>query len=249
MQTIVILTGAGISAESGLATFRDPKNNNKGGGLWCNHRVEDVATPEAFERDPILVHEFYNQRRRELRDAHPNAAHLALTELAKNFEGRTFLITQNVDDLHLRAEAGKKLPRYKLLPMHGELRKARCEVTEEIFQWEDDMTTATPCPCCNKPGRLRPHIVWFGEMPLYMDLIERMLAECDLFISIGTSGNVYPAAGFVQMARMHGKAHTVELNMEPSGGSSMFHEKVYGPATQIVPAYVQRILTGDVIVD
>jgi len=241
-KTIVILTGAGISAESGLATFRD---NN---GLWCNHRVEDVATPEAFERNPTLVHTFYNQRRTQLKEAHPNAAHLALAELGETWKGRMLLVTQNVDDLHDRAEEGKTLQDgYTLLHMHGELRKAQCAVTEEVFQWEDDMTTGTPCPCCNKPGRMRPHIVWFGEMPLRMELIQHMLQDCDVFISIGTSGNVYPAAGFVQEARGNGKCRTVELNMEPSSGYSLFHEKIYGPATQTVPAYVKRILAGEIV--
>ena len=238
-KTIVVLTGAGVSAESGLATFRD---NN---GLWCNHRVEDVATPEAFVRNPSLVHEFYNQRRAQLKEAHPNAAHLALAQLASQWKGRVFVVTQNVDDLHDRAaliHSGGKL-----WHMHGELRKARCSASDEVFDWDVDMTVDTPCPCCQKTGRLRPHIVWFGEMPLYMDMIQYMLAECDLFISIGTSGNVYPAAGFVREARMNRKAHTVEINMEPSSGHSLFHEGIYGPATQTVPAYVERILTGEIL--
>jgi NAD-dependent deacetylase len=241
-KTIVILTGAGISAESGLATFRD---NN---GLWCNHRIEDVATPEAFERNPKLVHEFYNLRRRQLKEAKPNAAHHALAELAEKWQGRCFLVTQNVDDLHDRAEQGKAIKDgYKLLHMHGELKKARCSASEKVFDWHDDMTTETPCPCCQKAGRLRPHIVWFGEMPLHMDLIQHMLQTCDLFISIGTSGQVYPAAGFVQQVRMRGKGHTAELNLEPSGGHSLFHEKVYGPASQVVPHYVEAILAGKII--
>lgn len=245
---IVILTGAGISAESGLATFRD---NN---GLWCNHRVEDVATPEAFARNPALVHQFYNQRRAQLKEARPNAAHLALAELAAKWQGNVCIITQNVDDLHERANAECTMPGVEdtnaarpahhssLLHMHGELRKARCTVTEKIFPWEDDMATDTPCPCCNKPGRIRPHIVWFGEMPLYMDIIHNVLQDCDLFLSIGTSGNVYPAAGFVHEVRMYGRGHAVELNMEPSSGYSLFHEKIYGPATKTVPEYVAQIL-------
>ena len=253
-KTIVILTGAGISAESGLATFRASD------GLWCNHRIEDVATPEGFARNPALVHEFYNQRRAQLQQAHPNAAHLALAELAQQWKGRVFLITQNVDDLHEKASAELRVlsaenssnsalstPNSKLFHMHGELRKARCTASEELFDWNADMTTQTLCPCCQKPGRLRPHIVWFGEMPLYMDLIQHVLAECDLFLSIGTSGNVYPAAGFVQQARMNGKAHTVELNMEPSSGHTMFHEKIYGPATKTVPEYIVKILTDQIM--
>lgn len=241
-KTIVILTGAGVSAESGLATFRDSN------GLWCNHRIEDVATPEGFKRNPALVHEFYNQRRAQLKEATPNAAHNALARLAAQWGGRVFLVTQNVDDLHDRAAANYAAGHHsKLLHMHGELRKARCLASEEIFDWDEDITLATPCPCCQKAGRLRPHIVWFGEMPLYMGVIQHILAECDLFISIGTSGNVYPAAGFVQEARLNGKAHTVEINMEPSSGHSLFHEKIYGPATQTVAAYVERVLAGDAI--
>lgn len=246
VSNIVILTGAGISAESGLATFRDA------GGLWCNHRIEDVATPEAFSRNPALVQRFYNERRRQLKEARPNAAHLALAELGGQWSGRLFIVTQNVDDLHDRADemvrnkSGQKTGagdnHYKLLHMHGELKKARCTASDEVFHWEDDITESTACPCCKTQGRLRPHIVWFGEMPLYMDLIHHVLRDCDLFISIGTSGNVYPAAGFVHAARANGKAHTVELNMEPSNGHSLFHEKIYGPATQTVPAYVKALL-------
>ena len=228
--SIVILTGAGISAESGLSTFRD---NN---GLWCNHRVEDVATPEAFARNPALVHEFYNQRRRQLKEVAPNAAHIALANLAQQFPGQVHLITQNVDDLHDRV-----MP-HGVLHMHGELRKARCVGSEEIFKWESDMTAETRCACCDKPGQLRPHIVWFGEMPLYMDAIQHLLQSCDLFLSIGTSGNVYPAAGFVQQVRMQGRGHCVELNLEPSAGKSLFHERIYGKATDIVPAYVEKMI-------
>ncbi|NBO18540.1 MAG: NAD-dependent deacylase [Proteobacteria bacterium] len=235
--TLVILTGAGISAESGLATFRDS------GGLWSGHRIEDVATPEAFARNPTLVHEFYNKRRAQLAEASPNAAHLALAELAQRWPGRFLLVTQNVDNLHEQALEGRTPANgFVLKHMHGELTKARCLVTEQVHDWHDAMDTTTPCPCCNRAGWLRPHIVWFGEMPLYMDLIAHMLSECDLFISIGTSGNVYPAAGFVQQARMNGRARTIELNMEPSSGHSLFHETHYGPATQIVPHYVRQML-------
>ena len=241
-KTIVILTGSGISAESGVPTFRD------NGGLWCNHRIEDVATPDAYRRNPALVQGFYNMRRKQLREVKPNAAHLALAELAEKWDGKLFLITQNVDDLHERAEAGKTLrDNYTLWHMHGELRKARCAASEGIFGWDEDIAVDTPCPCCKKPGRLRPHIVWFGEMPLYMDIIYHVLREADLFMSIGTSGNVYPAAGFVHEVRAAGRGHTVELNMEPSNGHTLFEEKIYGPATKIVPEYVKRILAGSVI--
>lgn len=236
-KTIVILTGAGISAESGISTFRD------GDGLWCNHRIEDVATPQGFARDPALVHAFYNMRRAQLKDVTPNAAHYALAELAAQWEGRLCIVTQNVDDLHERAVQGKTVkPGYSLLHMHGELKKARCGESEKVVAWEDDMTADSLCACCKETGTLRPHIVWFGEMPLYMDSIHSLLQRCDLFMSIGTSGNVYPAAGFVHEVRMAGKAHTVELNMEPSSGQSLFHEKIYGPATQLVPEYVRRLL-------
>jgi NAD-dependent deacetylase len=240
MKTIVILTGAGVSAESGLSTFRD---NN---GLWCNHRVEDVATPEAFARNPKLVQDFYNMRRAQLKEVQPNAAHIALAKFVAAQKHKVFLITQNVDNLHEQADkiignSAEDNPYYTLIHMHGELGKARCSVSDEVFDWEDDITTETRCSCCNLPGRLRPHIVWFGEMPLQMDLIYHALRDCDLFISIGTSGNVYPAAGFVQEVRMNGKGHTVELNMEPSSGHNIFAEKLYGPATQVVPKYLAKI--------
>jgi NAD-dependent deacetylase len=231
-QRIVILTGAGISAESGLATFRD---NN---GLWCNHRIEDVATPEAFGRNPTLVHQFYSMRRLQLKQAIPNAAHHALGKLASQWKGPVLLVTQNVDDLHDRAMQ----LHHSLLHMHGELTKVRCRISEQIFDWDGELNTQSKCSCCGKPGRLRPHIVWFGEMPLYMDVIQSALEQCDLFISIGTSGQVYPAAGFVQTVRRNGRGHCVELNMEPSAGQSLFHEHIYGKATEIVPAYIEKLL-------
>lgn len=237
MSSIVILTGAGISAESGLATFRDRN------GLWCNHRIEDVATPEAFVRNPALVHEFYNLRRRQLKETMPNAAHYALAKLVREHRGSVHIITQNVDDLHDRALGDT---RGVLLHMHGELNKVRCSVNDTIFDWYDDTTTETLCPCCKKQGRLRPHIVWFGEMPLYMEAIHHLLQSCDLFLSIGTSGNVYPAAGFVHEVRMYGRGRIVELNLEPSAGKSLFHERIYGKATEIVPAYVTHILEAGV---
>ena len=229
-RNIVILTGSGISAESGLKTFRG------GGGLWEGHRVEDVATPEAYERDPKMVQNFYNMRRQQLKTAEPNAAHKALAELENKWNGDFLLVTQNVDDLHERG--GSK----KILHMHGELKKARCTNTEQVFDWETDIEENTNCPCCKKSGTLRPHIVWFGEMPLDMDLIYSKLHDCDLFISIGTSGVVYPAAGFVQEVRMRGQAHTVEINLEPSAGYSIFEETIYGPATKTVPEFVEKLL-------
>jgi NAD-dependent deacetylase len=238
IHSIVILTGAGISAESGLATFRDAD------GLWCNHRVEDVATPEAYLRDPALVQRFYNERRRQMKEAVPNAAHRALADLAERFEGKVTLVTQNVDDLHARALFGRTPGKgFELLPMHGELNKVRCAVTGHLHDWNADVTTDSLCACCLETETLRPHIVWFGEMPLYMAKIDRALSECDLFVSVGTSGNVYPAAGFVAEAKGAG-AWTMELNLEPSLGSSRFDEAVYGPATQLVPEFVAGILSS-----
>ncbi len=237
LTNIVVLTGAGISAESGVPTFRASD------GLWCNHRIEDVATPEGFERNPQLVHEFYNQRRLQLRDVQPNAAHQALARLASEWKGNFLLVTQNVDDLHERAWQGKNLSSgFQFIHMHGELKKARCTQTDKIYAWEEILSDTHLCPCCKEPGNLRPHIVWFGEMPLQMEEIHEALAQCDLFLSIGTSGNVYPAAGFVAQARSNGRCRTVELNLEPSSGYSLFDEKIYGAATQIVPPFVERVM-------
>lgn len=234
MKNIVILTGAGISAESGVPTFRASD------GLWCGHPVEKVATPEGFEADPVLVQEFYNERRRQLREVEPNAAHHALARLAAEWQGNVLLVTQNVDDLHDRAHAARGMAEgygrdgNGLVHMHGELLKARHVVTGAVQPWSTDLPA---------DGDLRPHIVWFGEIPLQMRRISEALAACDLFLSIGTSGNVYPAAGFVEEARRAG-AHTVELNLEPSQGHSRFAEKILGPATQVVPDYVERLLAG-----
>ena len=222
---IVILTGAGISAESGVPTFRASD------GLWCGHRVEAVATPEGFEANPTLVQQFYNERRRQLRDVVPNAAHHALAKLAVVCPGDVLVVTQNVDDLHDRADAEAGAP--PVLHMHGELLKARHVVTGQVRDWSEDIPVESD---------MRPHIVWFGEMPFGMHAIEQALGDCDLFLSIGTSGNVYPAAGFVSAAKRAG-AHTVELNLEPSLGHSLFDEKILGPATQVVPAYVERLLS------
>jgi NAD-dependent deacetylase len=236
MNSIVILTGAGISAESGVPTFRASD------GLWCGHRVEEVATPEGFEANPALVQEFYNQRRRQLREVEPNAAHRALARLGVEWPGDVLVVTQNVDDLHDRAHA--EVPArdgFHLIHMHGELLKARCTETGKVCDWHDDILPDTVSPF-SPDATLRPHIVWFGEMPLAMPVIERALSKCSLFVSIGTSGNVYPAAGFVSAARRAG-AHTVELNLEPSLGQSLFAERHYGPATEIVPAFVERLLS------
>lgn len=227
IENIVILTGAGISAESGLATFRASD------GLWCGHRVEDVATPEAYERNPALVQEFYNTRRAQLKEVEPNAAHHALAKLAANWRGNLLLVTQNVDDLHDRAHATiTPASGFRLIHMHGELKKARCRISEEVSDCDGDLSA---------DGILRPHIVWFGEMPLEMDNIDRALRNCDLFVSIGTSGNVYPAAGFVAQARFAG-AHTLEMNLEPSLTRSQFAEARHGKATELVPKWVEEML-------
>lgn len=233
-QNLVILTGSGISAESGVPTFRAAD------GLWMGHRVEDVATPEAFARDPALVQHFYNQRRRQLAEVQPNAAHRALADLAARWDGDFLLVTQNVDDLHDRAHAETPpAPGFGLIHMHGELLKAQCTVTGRVCDCPGDLAPDQPSPF-HPCGALRPHIVWFGEMPLHMDRIERALAACDLFVSIGTSGAVWPAAGFVQLARDAG-ARTVELNLEPSLGSRLFDETVYGPATEVVPGFCDSL--------
>jgi NAD-dependent deacetylase len=229
IRNIVILTGAGISAESGLATFRGPD------GLWEGHRVEDVATPEAFARNPALVQRFYDLRRAALRTVEPNAAHLALARLDAEWAGELLIVTQNVDDLHERAGATR------LLHMHGELKSAWCRACDARVPWEEDLSDAPPCPSCGYAGRLRPDIVWFGEMPYEMERIDRAIMDADVFVSIGTSGAVYPAAGFVQTARYCG-ARTLEMNLDPSLGSVYFHETRTGPASALVPAWVDELL-------
>jgi NAD-dependent deacetylase len=228
-MNIVVLTGAGISAESGLATFRDL------GGIWSQVRLEEVATPEAFARDPDRVQAFYNARRAQLRRVAPNPAHAALARLDAGWSrGDFMLVTQNVDDLHERAGARR------LLHMHGELARARCLACGTHHAWAADLDVGSACPACGTTGRLRPHVVWFGEMPLGMDRIEAALDACDLFVSIGTSGQVYPAAGFV--AAVRGRARTIEINLEPSEGAGLFDERRHGPASRLVPAWVDEVL-------
>lgn len=228
---VVVLTGAGISRESGLETFRDRD------GIWARVRLEDVATPEGFTRDPARVHAFYNARRRGLLDpaVRPNAAHEALAALERGWPGGVLLVTQNIDDLHERG--GSRDP----LHMHGELLKSRCAACGDVRELRDDLSADLACGACGRAGGLRPHVVWFGEMPLGMDRIGAALADCGLFVSIGTSGSVYPAAGFVREARAAG-AHAVELNLEPSEGATAFAEARYGPATEVVPAFVAELL-------
>jgi NAD-dependent deacetylase len=229
-QSIVVLTGAGLSAESGLGTFRGQ------GGLWENYRIEDVATPEGFARDPVKVHGFYNLRRSWHKQAKPNAAHLALARL-EAAHGKVLTVTQNIDALH--EAAGTR----NLIHMHGELERALCAACGRSLPWFDDLGLDTVCGTCRHAGAMRPDVVWFGEMPREMERIYEALGACDLFISIGTSGTVYPAAGFVMEARTAG-AHTVELNLEPSDGADLFLERIEGPATEIVPAYVERLLAS-----
>lgn len=231
IRSIVILTGAGVSAESGVATFRGPD------GLWEGHRVEDVATPEGFRRDPALVHAFYDARRAKLGTIGPNAAHQALARLDAEWPGELLLVTQNVDDLHERA--GSK----RLLHMHGELKRGWCLACDGRFAWDGAMGESASCPGCAAPGRVRPDIVWFGEMPYDMERIDAALQDCDLFVSIGTSGAVYPAAGFVQTARYCG-AHCIELNLEPSQASIFFHQSRIGKAGELVPAWVEEVLAA-----
>jgi len=228
IRNIVILTGAGVSAESGIATFRGP------GGLWEGHRVEDVCTPEALAADAALVHRFYDARRATLRSVSPNAAHIALARLDAEWPGDVLIVTQNVDDLHERAGARR------MLHMHGELRSALCAACGERAAWEDDLPPGSECPACGRAA-LRPDIVFFGEMPYEMERIEAALAGCDLFVSIGTSGAVYPAAGFVQTARRYG-ARTLELNLDRSAGSRSFDETRLGAAGLSVPAWVAEVL-------
>ncbi|MGB3456509.1 MAG: NAD-dependent deacylase [Litorimonas sp.] len=228
---LFVLTGAGISAESGLKTFRDND------GLWETHRVEDVATPEAFARDPDLVQRFYNQRRASLSEARPNAAHHALGQLQRRLreaDGDLVLVTQNVDDLHERGGA------QDVIHMHGELTRGLCSACG--FRWtvDGDLLPGSACPACGTVGGPRPDIVWFGEMPYQMDRIERELARADRFVSIGTSGAVYPAAGFVQAARAAG-VPTLELNLEPSLGSAWFDEARHGPAGTVVPEWAEAV--------
>ncbi len=227
IDRLVILTGAGISAESGMGTFRDE------GGLWAQHRIEDVATPEAFARNPALVHRFYNARRVQAAEAKPNAAHHALARLQSAFPGEVVLVTQNVDGLHEKAGS-------KAIHMHGELSRALCAACAHRWDAPAEMKVGDPCPACKAPAT-RPDIVWFGEMPYHMDRIFEALQTCDLFAAIGTSGQVYPAAGFVEEARVAG-ATTVELNLRDSDMSHAFDDHITGPASKTVPAWVDRLL-------
>ncbi len=229
-ENIVILTGAGISKESGIDTFRDK------GGIWSKVKVEDVATPQAFEKNPSTVQKFYNGRRANLLDPSikPNAAHFALARLEREWQGDVAVVTQNIDNLH--EAAGTK----NLIHMHGELLKARCTNCGLVLDWDKPLGEGEKCPDCFQKT-LRPHVVWFGETPLMMGSIDQLLANCNLFLSIGTSGNVYPASGFVQVANACG-SHTVEINLEPSEGATLFKQSKYGVATLLVPSFVQTLI-------
>ncbi len=228
MTNIVILTGAGISAESGLGTFRAED------GLWAEHRVEDVATPEGFVKDPALVHRFYNMRRSESAGASSNAAHDALARLEAELDGDVTVVTQNVDDLHERGGS------QSIIHMHGSLAGSLCAACEHRWPSPFETAPSDDCPSCGR-AQTRPDIVWFGEMPYQMDRIFGLIQEADIFAAIGTSGNVYPAAGFAHEARRSG-VHTVELNLEPSMVVTDFTETCFGPATQIVPLWVDEVL-------
>ena len=227
---VVVLTGAGISAESGVRTFRDS------GGLWEDHHIEDVATPEGFARDRDLVQRFYDARRSAVAAAQPNAAHRALARLEEVQGEDLLVVTQNVDDLHERAGSRN------VVHMHGELLRARCEACGRRHPWTAGLLDSPPCPTCSEPA-LRPDVVWFGEIPYELERIDRAVSGCDLFVSIGTSGAVYPAAGYVALAASSG-ARTLELNLETSEVSRFFDEVRSGPAAQLVPQWVAELI-GD----
>ncbi len=225
---IVVLTGAGISAESGIQTFRDSN------GLWENHRTEDVATPQGYKRNKPLVLDFYNKRTETALQAQPNAAHIALAEFEQQYKGHLLIVTQNVDLLH--EQAGSK----NVLHMHGQLAKARCEITGDTWDCHPILVD-TVCPCCHIAGTVRPHVVFFEEQPIDQHIIERAIELCDLFVSIGTSGNVYPAAGYVRLARRT-KTATVELNLEKSLVNDIFDNSIQGKAGEIVPLFFNQVL-------
>lgn len=231
---IAVLTGAGISKESGIDTFRDID------GLWNRVDLEEVATLEAWQRDKKKVLDFYNETRGMFRAAgiQPNEAHRALARLEREYEGEVTVITQNIDPLH--EMAGSR----RVIHMHGRDGEIRCMHCKTAFESDQNLTPASVCPNCGAVGQLRPDIVWFGEMPMHLEEIYAVLERCGLFLAIGTSGEVYPAAGFVLHVRRHApRARTVELNLEPTDNKSLFHEHIYGPATETVPPYVTRVLT------
>ncbi|MCW1921803.1 NAD-dependent deacylase [Luteolibacter arcticus] len=228
---VVVLTGAGVSAESGVPTFRGSD------GLWEGHRVEEVASPRGFARDPQLVHTFYNGRRRKVLEVEPNAAHRALAKLGRARGVELTLVTQNIDDLHERAGS------QEVLHMHGELLKARCNRCGAVMPCREDLSRASICTACGGIDCLRPHVVWFGEIPFGLDEIAAAISSADRFVAIGTSGRVYPAASFVSWARECG-VPTLELNLEESAASGVFHESRRGPAGELVPAWVEEVISA-----
>ena len=230
---IIVLTGAGISQESGLGTYRGA------GGLWNGIRAEEIATPTCLARTPDRFHAFCNERRRRMLDPEiaPNAAHLALARLERESGGPFLLVTQNVDNLHERAGS------VNLRHMHGEMLQTRCERCAGVFAWEKDISREDACPRCGEYGALRPNTVLFSERPFFLEEIADALRRCRLFVSIGTSGAVHPAAGFAGRARRNG-AHTLELNLEASADAAIFHEGRYGRAGELVPAWVDEVLAG-----
>ena len=228
---IAILTGAGVSAESGLGTFRDV------GGLWTKYDLADVATPEGYVRDPKLVLEFYNARRVNCANAVPNPAHQAIARLQRDYPGRVTLVTQNIDDLHERGGSAE------VIHMHGQIMRALCAECGHQWGWTSEMTLGDICHSCATVGTVRPDVVWFGEMPYHMEKIWARTADCDLFVAIGTSGAVYPAAGLVTEARHRG-VQTLEINLEPSDNTDAFDDRVLGPASETVPGWVEGLLGG-----
>lgn len=228
-QNIVVLTGAGISAESGLATFRSSN------GLWNNHKVEDVASVEGFARNPALVHDFYNNLKTEVQTAKPNPAHLSLTKLQQAFPGQVSIITQNVDTLH------EKAGNQNVYHIHGQINQAVCLNCGQVLESWGDVDTETICPHCQIMGMMKPNIVFFGESLLCMDKVEELLRKCHLYISVGTSGVVYPAAGFVQTVKYYG-AQTIEFTMEPTANNYLFDRHIFGPAGQTLPPYIDEII-------
>lgn len=234
LKNVVVLTGAGISAESGLGTFRDKD------GIWTKYPLEDLATPDGFRRNPDFVHEFYNSRRNQLNTARPNAGHEALVileDFVARHKGKFTLVTQNVDNLHEQAGSSPG----NLIHMHGELAKSLCEHCNHSEFCDTNLSVDAVCGACQAAGGMRPDVVWFGEMPYEMDRIEMALSTCNIFISIGTSGDVYPASGFVRIARSLG-AKTVELNLEPSSNAELFNDALYGLGSEIVPQWVQNFV-------
>ena len=231
-QNIVILTGAGISAESGLATFRSSN------GLWNNHPVEDVATVEGFQRNPAYVHDFYNELKKELVKAKPNPAHLAITKLQKEYPAQISIVTQNVDTLHEKAENSD------IYHIHGQINQAVCQNCGHIIETFGDVDTQTICPNCQVMGMMKPNIVFFGENLLCMDKVDSLLRTCDLFLSIGTSGVVFPAAAFVQIAKING-AHTIEFNLEPTSNNYYFDQHIFGKAGTTLPAFIDELIKNN----